>query len=167
MQIVIRTIEDLHPHPQNYRQHPVNQIELIANSLRSHGQQKPIVISEDNTILAGHGVWEAAAQANLSSLSCVVYTGPNPEAFLIIDNRSSELAVDDTYRLAELLRDMDTGADLPETGYTAEEIEDLLRLLADNTITPDFTPATEAEQGKLDKKETTVTCPGCGHVFIP
>ena len=44
-----------------------------------------------------------------------------------------------------------------------------LKLFNLSEYTPNFQPATEDEQGRLDKikpKELNCTCPNCGHEFI-
>jgi DNA modification methylase len=55
-----RDIDTLAPHPRNYNQHPPAQIARIAKSLVQFGQVRPIVVHGD-TIIAGHGVYMAAA----------------------------------------------------------------------------------------------------------
>jgi hypothetical protein len=175
MQIVTRRIEDLIPHPKNYRQHPPNQIATIDESLTHHDQQCPVVIWKGgndesgvylppNTILKGHGLVQAATAKGWTEIECIVYTRDKPTAFLIIDNHSADTSVDDTHALVELLREL-TAADVtPEAiGFDADEITALLQQFDDATP-PAFTPASEDEQGHLDKKKT-VTCPECGHAF--
>ena len=83
-----REIAALTPHPRNYRRHPEHQLAILRESLRVHGQQKPVVITPDGTILAGHGLVEAARAEGWTEIACHVYDGPYPEAFLAIDNRA-------------------------------------------------------------------------------
>ena len=51
----------LRPHPQNSPTHTPENHKVIQQSLLTHGYYKNIVIAEDGTLLAGHGVIEAAA----------------------------------------------------------------------------------------------------------
>ena len=81
-----REIAALHPHPLNYRRHPEHQLAILRESLRVHGQQKPVVITPDGTILAGHGLVEAAKLEGWETIACHVYDGPYPEAFLAQDD---------------------------------------------------------------------------------
>lgn len=164
MQIVTRRIEELIPHPKNYRQHPPNQVAALADSLRIHGQPKPVVITAENVILAGHGLVEAATLAGITTLECSVYAGQHPDAYVIADNHTAETSVDDTHALVELLRELsEAEVDPRATGYDEDEIAALLKQFDDATP-PAFTPATEQEQGRLDEKKT-ITCPECGHAF--
>jgi DNA modification methylase len=122
----LRRIADLRPHPRNYRRHPERQLTLLRESLRIHGQQKPVVITPDGTILAGHGLVEAAKLEGWTEIACHVYDGPYPEAFLAIDNRASDLAEDDETALAELLRDLDAQEQLHATGWSEDDLNELL-----------------------------------------
>lgn len=59
-------IASLRPQPENYRQHPEDQIAHIVESITRLGVYRPIVVSEDNVILAGHGLCEALTQMGAS-----------------------------------------------------------------------------------------------------
>jgi len=122
----LRRIADLRPHPRNYRRHPEHQLDILRESLRVHGQQKPVVITPDGTILAGHGLVEAAQAEGWTEIACHVYDGPYPEAFLAIDNRASDLAEDDETALAELLRDLEAQEQLHATGWGEDDLAELL-----------------------------------------
>jgi site-specific DNA-methyltransferase (adenine-specific) len=121
-----RDIASLRPHPRNYRRHPEHQLAILRESLRVHGQQKPVVITPDGTILAGHGLVQAAGLEGWEQIACHVYDGPYPEAFLAIDNRASDLAEDDEAALAELLRALDAGGQLDAAGWGEEDLGELL-----------------------------------------
>ena len=127
MQVVMRPIGSLRPHPGNYRRHPAGQVATLATSLSAHGWARPIVIAEDGTILAGHGLFAAAKQIGEAEVPCVVYTGSHPEAFLVMDNRSAEMAETDTVALLALITGMDEQA-RATTGYDDEA---MLRLAAE------------------------------------
>ena len=121
-----REISTLRPHPRNYRRHPEHQLAILRESLRVHGQQKPVVITPDGTILAGHGLVEAARAEGWAEIACHIYDGPYPEAFLAIDNRSSDLAEDDEEALAQLLRDLDSQEQLSAAGWESDDLNELL-----------------------------------------
>jgi DNA modification methylase len=63
----VRTLElldvrTLTPHPRNDGSHPPGEIAHLRQSIREHGIYRNVVVANDGTILAGHGV-VAAAQA--------------------------------------------------------------------------------------------------------
>ena len=122
----LRRIADLRPHPRNYRRHPDHQLAILRESLRVHGQQKPVVITPDGTILAGHGLVEAAKLEGWTEIACHVYDGPYPEAFLAMDNRASDLAEDDEGALAALLRDLEAQDQLSAAGWAEDDLSELL-----------------------------------------
>ena len=149
-----REISALRPHPRNYRRHPERQLALLQESLRVHGQQKPVVITPDGTILAGHGLVEAAKAEGWQEIGCHVYDGPYPEAFLAIDNRASDLAEDDEAALAALLRDLDAVGNLSAAGYEDDELNELLaRLDAEDKRGRE--EIFDAEEAMADAEEST------------
>jgi DNA modification methylase len=121
-----RALSSLRPHPRNFRRHPEHQLAILRESLRVHGQQKAVVITPDGTILAGHGLVEAARAEGWTQIGCHVYDGPYPEAFLAIDNRASDLAEDDERALAELLRDLSESQQISAAGWGADDLNELL-----------------------------------------
>jgi len=60
LRIEMWPVASLTAHPANYRRHPPEQIEVLRRSIGAHGLQKPVVIKADGTMLAGHGLVEAA-----------------------------------------------------------------------------------------------------------
>jgi len=124
-----RLIADLRPHPLNYRRHGPEQLEVLRRSLRDHGLQKPVVVTSDGTILAGHGLVEAARLEGWTELAVHVYDGAHPDAFVAADNFSASLAVDDEQALAELLRRLDADGELSASGYEQEDLGELIARL--------------------------------------
>lgn len=128
MQIVRLPIASLTPHPRNPRQHPENQVRLLVRSLSVHGQQRPVVVTPDNVILAGHGLTMAAHDLGWTEIDCVVYSGANPDAFLAMDNQSSNYAYDDTEKLVDLLRALQSQDTVMEdAGFDTDEVTFLFR----------------------------------------
>lgn len=65
MQYYLADINELIPYIRNARTHSPNQISQIAASIKEFGFLSPILIAEDNTILAGHGRLAAAQKLGL------------------------------------------------------------------------------------------------------
>lgn len=97
----------------------------IAESLAEHGQYAPIVIRPDGTILAGAHRWSAAKALGWERIWCAVVDVDEERARRIVlaDNRTSDLAAYDDAALADLLREL---PDLDGTGYTGDDLDDLL-----------------------------------------
>jgi len=103
-------LDTLKPHPRNYREHPEAQREHLVASLQEHGVYRNVVVAEDGTILAGHGVVESAREAGLTQVPVVRLPFPpdDPRAVkvLVADNELTRLASSDDRLLADLLKEM-------------------------------------------------------------
>ena len=128
-------LADLKPHPRNYKKHPDDQIEHIAESIRRHGFYRNIVIARDNTILAGHGVVQAYRQMNAGDQVPVIRLDIAPdstEALKVLagDNEIAKLGEVDDRALTEILKDIretDT-AGLLGTGFDEMMLTNLVMI---------------------------------------
>lgn len=123
-------IADLKPHPGNYRIHPADQLEHIAQSLREHGQYRNVVVAKDLTILAGHGVVEAATGLGWKKITVrKLRIGPKSQAALKIltgDNEIGRLADVDDRLLSEHLKSLAEMDSLLGTGFDALSLSSLV-----------------------------------------
>lgn len=103
-------IRDLRPHPRNYRKHPEDQLAHIIESIKNNGFYRNVVIARDGTILAGHGVVEAAAKMGMETVPVIrLDLDPEePRALKVLtgDNEISRLGEIDDRALSELLKDI-------------------------------------------------------------
>tara|TARA_R110000822_G_scaffold307327_2_gene434322 strand:- start:5498 stop:6019 length:522 start_codon:yes stop_codon:yes gene_type:complete len=80
----------------NARKHDKANLEAIAGSLLQFGQRKPIVITQDNSVVAGNGTLTAAKTLGWETIEAVrvpkEWTPNQIKAFALADNRTSELA---------------------------------------------------------------------------
>lgn len=122
-------LASLTPHPRNPRN---GDVEAIAESLRMNGQYRPLVVTEDGTILAGNHTYMAAAELGWEQVY-VVRLAIHPDSsqahrIMLADNRTADLGNYDDGVLADLLQTLDEDeGGLVGTGYGDE---DLSRLLA-------------------------------------
>lgn len=125
-------IKDLKPLEKNPRKHTARNIGVIAEGLQEVGAARSIVIDEENTILAGNGTVEAAAQAGITKLKIVETDGETiiavrrkgltdeqKKRLALIDNRSSDLGTYDAAVLAEYQEENIRLSDL----FTAAELQ--------------------------------------------
>jgi hypothetical protein len=159
-------LADLKPHPRNDGYHPPEEIAHLKQSLTEHGVYRNVVVAQDGTILAGHGVVEAARAVGWTHLPGQrrPYGPEDPRALKILvgDNHIARLREQNDATLAALLKDLaaDDGLGLLGTGFDTVALETLLA----KGIVPDFQPAGMDEQGRLDQKEPII-CPECGAEF--
>ena len=105
VQIELIEIAKLIIDPKNVRLHGEANMSAIVESLRAFGQQKPILIQEDNTIIAGNGTVAAATQLGWKEVTAIRTSlkGEESMAYAIADNRTAELAEWDMDALANQL----------------------------------------------------------------
>jgi ParB-like chromosome segregation protein Spo0J len=148
------SIKDLVPDPQNARKHDENNIKAIVGSLKLFGQRKPIVITQNNVIVAGNGTVEAAKRLNLEKIVAVRtpsdWSGETIKAYALADNRTAELAEWDTEVLADQLLELDAN------GF---EVIDFGFLPLDAPPDPPLFQEDE-NQPRLDERDPIV-CPEC------
>jgi 16S rRNA G966 N2-methylase RsmD len=116
--------------PRNARRHPVNNLSAIKKSLETYGQRKPIVVNQNtNTIEAGNGLYLAAKELGWTTIACVFVDDQKEmaTAYGLMDNQSAIISEWDLPTLKDLLQELDTGElDMAITGFTSEELEDLM-----------------------------------------
>lgn len=159
----VRTIAELRPDQHNLRKHNPRNIGMLVDSLQSVGAARSIVIDEDNTVLAGNGVLEAAGEAGITKLQVVEadgetviavrrrgLTAEQKQKLAIYDNRVAELATWDAEALQALQQ---SGQDLSEY-FQENELKEM------------FFNVNIPEDNKLiDEAAMSVTeheCPQCG-----
>lgn len=114
----------------NSRHHSEEQISQIAASIREFGFVKPILIRQDNTLIAGHGALAAAKKLGLEripAVRCGHLTDAQAKALVIVDNRLAELSEwnKDVLRVElEGLKELDVDLDL--LGFDDDELDSLL-----------------------------------------
>lgn len=121
-------IDSIEAHPKNVRQ---GDIGAISESLKAHGQYRPIVVDRrTNFILAGNHTWKAAKSLGWSKISAgFIETKNENEAvrILLADNRTTDLAMYNDDGLAELLKSL-SGSDEGFAGtlYDGDDLDDLI-----------------------------------------
>jgi ParB-like chromosome segregation protein Spo0J len=163
VKITQKKVTELIPYVNNSRTHSDTQVAQIAASIKEFGWTNPILVDGTNGIIAGHGRLLAARKLghkDVPTIELKDLTEIQKKAYIIADNRLALNAGWDnemlTIELNELLAD---GFAMDILGFDSEEINKLLD-------EPNFQPATEEEQGKLDKLDPKwIACPHCGKEF--
>lgn len=121
--------EDLTPYSKNAKMHPAEQIERIANGIKSFGWTQPIVIDKDNVVVIGHGRLLAAKQLLLEKVPVVKrddLTDDQIKALRLEDNKTNESAWDFSLLEEELAELSIADFDMTQFGFAdPEEIEDI------------------------------------------
>jgi DNA modification methylase len=125
-------IADLAPFPNHARRHSATQIRALARSIDALNYNVPIIIDEQNRILAGHACVEAVKRLGCDTIPAVRIsdlTEAQKRAFVLAHNRLAESATWDEALLAEnlqILDALDLDFTLEVTGFETTEIDRLL-----------------------------------------
>lgn len=127
-----KPLDSLRLDERNARKHGKRDLEVLAKSLDTHGQQKTIVVLADGKVIAGNGTILAARSLGWTHLACVTFDNEDAAraaAFAIVDNRSAELSEWDFNILASELEAL---AVIPDVviGFTDAEKKGLMATLA-------------------------------------
>jgi hypothetical protein len=116
-------MSELREDPKNARRHGPKNLTAIKTSLEQLGQQKPIVVAIDGTIIAGNGTFRAAKELGWDKIGAVTFTGSARAAkqFALADNRTAELAEWDYEVLGDAFRELGEDA----IGWEVHEREPL------------------------------------------
>ena len=128
--IIYKNVKDLKPFDKNPKQHSKEQIQKISESIIEFGFNNPILIADDNEIIAGHGRILAAKKLKLKEVPTLTLSHLNKtqrKAYVIADNKLSEGQEWDENLVTEILTELkEENFDLDLTGFAQEEIDDLL-----------------------------------------
>jgi DNA modification methylase len=122
-------IDALKPDPANPRRHTRKQVRQIAESIKAFGFNVPILIDRDGNIIAGHGRWLAGREFGITEVPtlCLDHLTPaQARAFMIADNRLTEISVWDDRLLARQLKELSLVGldfDIEVTGFEMGEID--------------------------------------------
>ena len=111
MEIIKLNINEVIPYSNNPRKND-NAVDAVAESIKQCGYCSPIVIDEDNVILAGHTRLKALKKLKWKEVECVRKTGLTEEQkqkYRILDNKTAEIAEWDFDLLEQELKDIDFG----------------------------------------------------------
>ncbi len=180
--IAKKNISSLVPYDRNPKTHPDSQIEKLANSITEWGWTVPILIDENDNVIAGHGRLYAAQRLGMEEVPCIVATGWSEEqkqAYVIADNKLSEIGEWDMgLYFSELKQINDRGFNVDLIGAEA----DLATLNFNPMVNPsasygettgDQVDAASEAMGQqiwnigADKSidGVEVMCPSCAHTF--
>lgn len=135
-------IDKINPYEKNARTHSNKQLEQIMNSIKAYGFTNPLLVDENNNLIAGHGRLEAVRQLNrvdfknnpLMELPAIIIEGlseADKKALIIVDNQIALNAGWDYEILSEELNELaDINYDLDLLAF--DNIDELLSYDLDN-----------------------------------
>lgn len=132
MEIIKLKIADIVPYDKNPRKND-GAVDAVAESIKQCGYCAPIVIDEDNVILAGHTRLKALKKLKYKECECVRKVGMTEEQkrkYRLLDNKTNELAEWDMDLLKGELDgldflDFDFGFDIADESAPQAIVEDV------------------------------------------
>lgn len=134
--IVYQPTNAPNPRSSNPRTHSNKQINQIAAAIRRFGFTNPVLVDDNNGIIAGHGRLEAAKSIGLDQIPTVRLSAMSEaeiRAYVIADNKLAENAGWDRNLLGielKYLSELEIDFDLTVTGFDLAEIDILIDELA-------------------------------------
>jgi ParB-like chromosome segregation protein Spo0J len=160
LRVVYHPIDRLRPDSRNARRHSRKQIRQIADSIRAFGFNVPILVDAELKVIAGDGRLLACTHlgcGEVPTISLEHLSEAQARAFMIADNRLTEIASWDDRLLGEQLRELSElhlDFSLEVTGFDMAEID----LLIEGTAA---TPGPDPDDAPLAiGSEPAVTRPG-------
>ncbi|ODS02601.1 DNA methylase N-4 [Methyloceanibacter marginalis] len=134
----------LKPAKRNARAHNKAQEEAVANSVLHFGVIKPVVIDEQNRIVAGHVVWLAAKTLGLKRIPIIRVSHLSEtelRAYALADNQLATKSAWDIEILSLEIGELELalpeiGLDLSITGFEPAEIDAVFDTLAEIAADP-------------------------------
>jgi len=157
MLVTHEKVEDLIPYASNSRTHSEQQIAQIAASIREFGWTNPVLINDENSIIAGHGRLLAARQLKMTEVPCIKLdhlTKSQQKALVIADNQLALNAGWDVEMLKAEISGLDTdGFDLDLLGFDSDFLDGFLieetEGLTDEDAVPDVPEEPETKLGDV------------------
>ncbi|CAB4140181.1 Spo0J Stage 0 sporulation protein J (antagonist of Soj) containing ParB-like nuclease domain [uncultured Caudovirales phage] len=127
MKIEYKPTADLIPYARNSRTHTDAQVNQIASSIREFGFRVPVLVSGDNTIIAGHGRVLAALKLGIEEIPTVDGSDMDDiqrRMYVIADNKIALNAGWDEEVLMLEIEDLRSlGADIELLAFDPSEIK--------------------------------------------
>lgn len=126
MEVINVPVRDLIPYEKNAKNHPDDQIEHIANSIREFGFRQPLVIDAQNVVVIGHGRLMAAKKLGMDEVPCVRaddLSEAQIKALRLADNKTNESEWDFS-ALEHELDELSVDFDMSDFGFDAFQVEE-------------------------------------------
>ena len=161
-------VSELKGYEKNARIHSAEQVQQVVNSIKEFGFTNPVLIDEENILIAGHGRTEAAKILGLEQVPAIRLNGltdAQKKALRIADNQLALNATWDEDLLAAELEEIHLeNFDLDLLGFDDDFLGNLLSDSDENYEDENEKEAPkdfeEVKEEKLNHK-----CPRCGFEF--
>jgi len=147
MEITTMKLADIIKPEKNVRIHTEQQLKEFQRSVKMFGQIRPIVVDENNIILAGNGLYDTLIAMGKETADVYRYdnlTENQKKKLMIADNKIFSLGIENLETLNSFLEDLQGDLDIP--GFDEEILKQMVSDAED--ITDKL-----SEYGTLDDEE--------------
>lgn len=152
-------LADIVPYENNPRKND-DAVNAVVESIRQCSYITPIIVDEENVILAGHTRYKALQALGIDEIQCLICEGLSAEdkkKYRYLDNKTGEKA---TWDLLKLEKELE-GLDLEGFDFFGMAAELPVGKGADREISG----ATEFDTEVFSDEEFRYECPKCGFRF--
>lgn len=141
LRVETRKVGELRPYERNSKLHPQSQIESIKASIQRFGFNDPIGVTEDGTVVEGHGRLTAAFQLGLMEVPVIVLpatmTDDMIDLYRIAHNKIALNSTFDFGALVEQLREIVAGSNVQfaDMGFDQKTVEGMFEQFGGDSIT--------------------------------
>jgi ParB-like chromosome segregation protein Spo0J len=121
--------EELIPYSNNPKEHPEEQVNKIASSIKNYGWDQPIVVDADGEIIKGHGRLQAAEKLGIDEVPVIWredLSDAEARAARIADNKTAESPWDDETLGSELSILEDEPIAMDTLGFDEDELDSVI-----------------------------------------
>jgi hypothetical protein len=155
MKIEKISIDKIKMYENNAKEHPNWQIEKLSETIKKIGYRSPIVVDENNMILAGHGRYMALKKLGYRDVQVIRHTDLTEEdkkAYMIADNQytlNTSFNMEILRQEIEELESVDFDTSL--LGFDEIELQEIMEI-EEELLTDKYGAATEEQKGNLESK---------------
>ena len=155
MKIEKISIDKIKMYENNAKEHPNWQIEKLSETIKKIGYRSPIIVDENNMILAGHGRYMALKKLGYSDVQVVRHTDLTEEykkAYMIADNQYTLNTGFNTEILRQEIEELESvDFDTSLLGFDEIELQEIMEI-EEKLLTDKYGAATEEQKGNLESK---------------
>jgi len=160
LEIVELPVSELVEYPNNAKEHPLEQVDQIANSIQEFGNCDPIGVWHNEQgepeIVEGHGRLMALRKLGIETAPVIFLdhlTDEQRRAYALVHNKLT-MNSDFDFELLQNELDMVTSIDMEDFGFINVEMPDIDDLFVD----------AEGQEDGLEKPKI-IKCPHCGETI--
>ena len=153
-------LEEIKPYKNNPRKND-GAVDAVVESIKQCSYVAPIIVDENNEILAGHTRYKALKKLGYSEVECIVKSGLTEEQkkkYRLLDNKTNELAEWDFDLLTNELEELDFGELDLDWGIDTEEGKEV----SEDNYEVDVPKEPKSKIGQIYQLGRWVYCKKCG-----